>query len=218
MKVHVIEGYGISSNIYVVEAESGMAAVIDAGTMEQAAASVERIRATGVVPRIMVLTHRHVDHTGGANRISGAFGIKEIYAGARDCEAIRNADATTGAGAFGLGIEPVGVIPVSDGDSIDVGNESLLVMETPGHTAGSISLLDRAEKALFPGDTVFADGGVGRWDLPTGSLKELEHSVKRLSAMDITSLYPGHGHTVVSGATEHISLSLAELRYYSSTA
>lgn len=215
MKVHVIEGYGISSNIYVIEAERP--AVIDAGTLEDAEQSIARIRATGLKPEIMVLTHRHVDHIGGARRIAEAFGISEIYAGKGDADAIRNADDSAGARAFGLGVEAVDVIPISEGDSIDMGNHELEVMETPGHTIGSISLVERSSMALFSGDTVFADGGIGRWDLPTGEFGALMSSVERLSSMKPSSLCPGHGKAVIGGADRHLAMSQSSLIYYSSS-
>jgi len=213
LNVHLIEGYGISSNVYLIE--GSRPAVIDAGIMEDAERTIRRIKATGISPEIMVLTHRHVDHVGGAKRLSEAFGITEIYAGTKDADAIRNADDTTGARDFGLDMESVDVIPISEGDYIDMGSERLSVMETPGHTIGSISLLDGEKTALFSGDTVFADGGVGRWDLPTGDLKALIISVKRLCALNPVSLYPGHGNAVFEGAEHHLAMSLRSLDYYS---
>jgi glyoxylase-like metal-dependent hydrolase (beta-lactamase superfamily II) len=72
------------------------------------------------------------------------------------------------------------------------------VISTPGHTRGSISLL--FEDKIFCGDTVFAEGGVGRTDLPGGDSKMLVQSIKKLLQFpEKTRLYPGHGPETTVG-------------------
>jgi glyoxylase-like metal-dependent hydrolase (beta-lactamase superfamily II) len=88
---------------------------------------------------------------------------------------------------------------LSDGDIIQIGNISLKVLHTPGHTPGSICLY--SDNVLFSGDTLFA-GSVGRTDLPGGSERGIIRSIKEklLVLPDETSVRPGHGPRTTIGA------------------
>lgn len=81
---------------------------------------------------------------------------------------------------------------IRDGDLIKLGNTKLLAIETPGHSAGSISYL--GDGALFSGDVLFSGGGFGRVDLPGGDYRILIQSIKKLLTYpDYTRVYCGHG-------------------------
>ena len=79
-----------------------------------------------------------------------------------------------------------------EGDEIAVGRTTLRVIHIPGHTPGSIGFV--AGGVLFSGDTLFC-GGVGRTDLPGGSWKDLESSIREkiLTLPEETVVLPGHG-------------------------
>ena len=77
-----------------------------------------------------------------------------------------------------------------DGDVIEIAGLSIAVLETPGHTMGSVSLI--CGKNIFTGDTLF-DGDYGRVDLPGGSMKMMKQSLKRLFSFAGYKIYPGHG-------------------------
>lgn len=94
---------------------------------------------------------------------------------------------------IGRRLPPMEVDELRDGEIIDLGEHRLRVIDTPGHTSGSISLYDEVTKSLFSGDTLF-QMGVGRTDFPTGSYEELAGSLIKLSNIEIKSLYPGHGN------------------------
>ena len=82
---------------------------------------------------------------------------------------------------------------VTDGEIINVGDSEIRVMSTPGHTEGSLTYLlgDRA----FVGDTAFAEGGFGRWDLPGGDFDKLRASLRKICGLPgHTVLYTGHGN------------------------
>jgi len=81
---------------------------------------------------------------------------------------------------------------LKEGDEIQIGESTLQVIHTPGHTQGCICLL--GEDLLFSGDTIF-DQGVGRTDLPGGDISKLEESIQKLSKMVANGItvYPGHG-------------------------
>ncbi|MDG6220428.1 MAG: MBL fold metallo-hydrolase [Candidatus Thermoplasmatota archaeon] len=203
----MIPGIGFSSNVFLVVGEKTL--LVDAGLQETSKHVLEEVKKHGELEMIY-LTHRHCDHAGGAKALADATGA-ELLAPEGEAEAVSCADPTTGAAYFGVKMEPVEVKPVSPGSCIDLGGFKLEVLYTPGHTSGSSALYCREMKTLFPGDTVFADGGVGRWDLPTGNLSELKKSVEKLSNLDVEHMYPGHGPAVERGAREHIQLSLRSL-------
>lgn len=81
---------------------------------------------------------------------------------------------------------------VKGGDVIKFGDSEINVIETPGHSPGSVSFLCDGE--LFVGDVLFAGGGFGRVDLPGGDFRVLMQSIKKLlSYPKDTKLYCGHG-------------------------
>ena len=94
-------------------------------------------------------------------------------------------------------------ILLQDGDTLPLGNIEINVLHTPGHTAGSVCYL--ADCHLFSGDTLFAEGDVGRTDFPTGDRRILCESIRRLMKLpsDI-HVYPGHGpYTTVLAEQEY---------------
>ena len=84
-----------------------------------------------------------------------------------------------------------------DGDVFDLGDCRLRVIETPGHTIGSICLYDEVSSDLFSGDCFFVDG-VGRCDHPTASPDDMRASLRKLRDIDFSGLYSGHGPVVKS--------------------
>ena len=191
------------SNMYLLSGEKTI--LIDSGTgfqSDEVIPSLKRML-NGRNLDILVLTHRHYDHVGGAGRMINEFDPK-VYAGKRDAEPLREGDVSSTLGKnFGGKLEPMEIIDLNDGDIIDTGAHRLRVMETPGHTIGSISLFDEVTGSLFTGDTVFV-GGIGRYDLPTSSVDDLIDSLKKLSRLKVNGFYPGHGPYVPEGGNEHI--------------
>ena len=78
---------------------------------------------------------------------------------------------------------------------LDAGDVALDVYHTPGHSRGGITLYWAAEKALFTGDLIFANG-LGRTDLPGGNSAQLKESIRRMSGLDSRFLLSGHGDVV----------------------
>jgi glyoxylase-like metal-dependent hydrolase (beta-lactamase superfamily II) len=100
---------------------------------------------------------------------------------------------------FGEKLEPISVArELQEGDKIELGELTLKVLHTPGHTAGSICLYEPQQR-LFSGDTIFSDG-VGRTDLPTGDVTALHNSIEGLLKLDVQNIYPGHGPHVEKNA------------------
>jgi glyoxylase-like metal-dependent hydrolase (beta-lactamase superfamily II) len=180
----------LQSNSYLVFDEaSGRAAVIDPGIESEVvldAARRQRLHLESVI-----ITHGHFDHVFSSALFKAQTGA-EIIMHPDDLSLL--ADVPQTARFFGIKA-PVPPSPdrlVREGDTVTVGELSLGVLETPGHTPGSISL--RLDDAVFVGDTLFA-GSVGRTDLTGGSLDVLLRSIhtKLLTLPDRTAVYAGHG-------------------------
>jgi glyoxylase-like metal-dependent hydrolase (beta-lactamase superfamily II) len=180
----------LQSNSYlVVDEASRRAAVIDPGMESEAVLAA--VRRQGVRVESVIITHGHFDHVFSAARFKAETGA-EVVMHPDDLPLLAEVPET--ARFFGIKA-PVPPHPdrlVREGDTIAVGGRSLGVLETPGHTPGSISL--RLDDAVFVGDTLFA-GSVGRTDLTGGSLEILLRSIhgKLLPLPDRTVVYAGHG-------------------------
>ncbi len=82
-------------------------------------------------------------------------------------------------------------LKLKDGDNIKIGSSAVSVIETPGHSEGSICLYSKGH--VFTGDTLFT-AGMGRTDLPDGSMQKIQHSIKKkiLALPNNTKIWPGH--------------------------
>ncbi len=196
------------SNMFVVLG-SDKTALIDAGTgfdPDILVASI-RDRLGGRPLDYLLITHRHFDHVGGMKAVVDAFS-PEVIAGETDAVPLREGDSASTLGTdFGGRIYPTEVTGVADGHEIDLGGHVLRVIETPGHTSGSVCFYDISTKSLFSGDTVFVDG-VGRTDLPTASHRQLVESIGKLIEMDVVGLYPGHGPCLGDGGSAELKKAL----------
>ncbi len=158
----------------------------------------------------IILTHCHFDHSGGAKVVAKATGAK-IAIHEADATLLKDSHASV-AKLFGEkapGFSPD--ILLKGGEIFD----GLLVIHTPGHTPGSICLYSEDSKILFSGDTVFPEGGFGRTDFYGGNAAQLIESIKKLTTLDVSIMYPGHGD-IAESADEQIRMALMMASKYSS--
>lgn len=151
----------------------------------------------GRVPKAILLTHAHWDHVGAAKALRDATGAP-VIASAVDAPYISGSQSLD---ASHREFEPCPVDrTVSDGDKVEIGAMTWEVMETPGHTPGSICLFLDPENGgdpegapvLVSGDTLFA-GAHGRTDFTGGSPAAMRDSLKRLAQLpEQTVVLPGH--------------------------
>ena len=191
MKVFCLHAGAYASNSYVVVSDDNSEAVL----IDPSVNSDFVFRQCKDIPPIkkILLTHAHFDHVMALEQWKKERDVK-LYATQKASIALTDSEQN-GNSVF-LGINktyPAADFIVSDGDVIKFGDSELTVMLTPGHTAGSCCYI--ADGVAFTGDTVFADGGVGRTDLYGGSDQELYNSIVKIFSLldDNTVIYSGHG-------------------------
>ena len=142
--------------------------------------------------KCVLLTHAHFDHFLAID--SWVDKCKAVYVGAQDAEVLADSTKNCYLGFLGVDDGYYGEYKtVDEGDTIQIGNDTISVIACPGHTPGGISY--KIGNDVFCGDTVFAHGGYGRCDLPGGDIDILEKTlIKLLTHMpENTVFYPGHG-------------------------
>lgn len=187
----------IQSNCYVIWDDVTLkGAIIDPGGDPDRIK--EAVQAAGCSVEWILLTHGHFDHVFYAGEIAEFYGAKN---------AIHPADITLIGESLGIAEmyynmnDYTGLYPdqlLADGDVITMGEISIRVIHTPGHSMGGVCF--QIGDVVFTGDTIFA-GSIGRSDFPGGSMDELTASIqnKLYVLNDNVVLYPGHGDETTVG-------------------
>jgi hydroxyacylglutathione hydrolase len=196
MPVQWIPGDPVFANSYLIGD-----VLVDAGVTPMAISKFrDRIQK-------IILTHCHYDHTAYAKEIARICNA-QVYIHKNDAKGLIDDSSSL---SLHFASHSPGIVPdhlVEDGDHVG----DLLIIHTPGHTPGSICIFDEGAGDLISGDTVFTDGGFGRFDFPGGDRDALVHSIERLSVLDINGLYPGHGEPSLQGGDRHIQAARALIR------
>ena len=183
MQIHCLPLGDYQTNCYFIwEDDASACAVIDPGGDAKRVAAV--VGNLGCKPCAIFLTHGHYDHTTAVPTIRSELHIP-TYINKKDA----NTDGKHSSMKFDVDkIDEVWYY--ADGDKIEVGGLTFTVMETPGHSEGSVTLV--CEDALFTGDTLFRDS-CGRTDFEGGSMEVLLGSLKRICSLEGDyEVYPGH--------------------------
>lgn len=176
------------TNCYLAgDVDSLECAVIDPGAEPEKI--INRIRAGRLIPKMILLTHSHFDHTGAVNDLKEKFKIPLLM----HKDDMKTIDQSVEF-ALRFGMHSGKCYPdelLKDGDMIRIDKYALQVMETPGHTPGGLSFL--AEYEIFVGDILFKNG-VGRTDLPGGNAAALKKSLLKIIQLDDNlKILAGHG-------------------------
>jgi glyoxylase-like metal-dependent hydrolase (beta-lactamase superfamily II) len=179
----------------------------DAGTMAGVVVDpggdldyIERaIADSGMKPEKILLTHGHIDHAGGAAELKERLGVP-IEGPHEDERPLLDGLKEQGE-AYGIAARPV--TPdrwLAEGDEVKVAGHTFEVLHCPGHSPGSVVLVNRPQRFALVGDVLF-QGSVGRTDLPMGSHEALMQSIrtKLLPLGDEFAFICGHGPTSTIG-------------------
>lgn len=178
MKIRTMVLGDYQTNCYLVSDEDGVTAVIDPGDSPDAVA--ERLRAEKLTLGAILLTHGHFDHVGAVRALAEATGCP-VYLNEKE---LALPSALTAGKLYYTDA-------CREGDEIAVGTNCFTVLETPGHTPGSVCFC--LGDVLFVGDTLFC-GSCGRVDLVGGNAAQMRNSLRRLAATEGNfSVLCGHG-------------------------
>ncbi len=156
---------------------------------------IDALQKMQLTPIAILATHGHFDHIMAAFELQTAFSLPFLIHG-EDVFLVKRMSETA---KHFLGItisDPPPVITriLTDGERIACGKQTLIVVHTPGHTPGSVCFSVKGRDIVFVGDTIFADGGVGRTDFSYSRPQALSVSIKRILSFPLhTVLYSGHG-------------------------
>lgn len=188
MLIKAITVGAYETNCYIVADERTLeCAVIDPGS--DASTILDYLEETHLRCRFVLLTHGHFDHTGA---------VVDVLADTQAQLMMHKADVGVSVGGdYYRFVPPEDTKYYADGDVVCIGALSFTVIETPGHTPGSVTLLcsetGSEEKVLFTGDTLFRDS-CGRTDFPGSSTDDILRSLKRLAELPGDyEVCPGHG-------------------------
>jgi len=222
--IHFIRGQDEmipDAHVYVLgEPAGGDVSVVDAGLMGKGAYKIESLKRIGVSlkeVRRIIMTHTHLDHIGCLPELMEHLPHAELWVHAAEAEPLESGDERT---VYGMemfrsmcqaqyGLKP-GVFTFSvdrklhGGESLELGGVPWEVLHIPGHSAGGIGLYDAARGILIPGDVIYADYAIGRFDLHGADGAELKDSLMRLAELRVETLLPGHNRIATDLPPDYI--------------
>lgn len=208
-----IPAWVAETNAYIVTAGGGdQAIIVDAPPEPELIGS--ELAERGLAAVGILLTHGHVDHTGGAGRLAEATGAltyvhpEDDFLTLHPEEQLRRIFGMTPPGSYEV---PDRRESLEHGQKLELAGLALEVRHTPGHTPGHCCFYWDEEGVLFAGDQLFA-GSIGRTDLPGGSMAQLMESMRQevMVLDDQVRVLPGHGPETTIG-TERRSNPFAEM-------
>ncbi len=188
-------------NTYLIINEQKLCWVVDPGMYDNNETNrfFSYISDNGLKPQSIINTHTHIDHIFGVSEVMKKydipFGINE-----KDSPVLNAAVAS--AMMFGLAFSntPKPSFYIADNEVMKLGDDSIEVRFTPGHSPGSVSFYHAAGNWVIGGDVLF-QGSIGRTDLPGGNFETLISSIKSqlLTLPEDTVVYSGHGPATTVG-------------------
>lgn len=188
--VNISSGF-VNANSYLLIDESTLdAAIVDPGG--DAPALISAICQNGVKVVAILLTHGHFDHILALDEIKD-FTKAPVYIHEYDNVCLGNTIFSLMSMAGRSDTFDDADVKLQNGDEIKIGNSTIKVIHTPGHTTGSVCYMTDA--GLVSGDTLFYDS-IGRTDFPGGDYNTIASSIRSLYKLNgDTVVYPGHGGT-----------------------
>jgi len=191
MEIVKLEVGQLKTNCYFV-INNNNCLIIDPG--DEGEFILEELQRKRLNPLGLLATHGHFDHLMAVGEIQKSFDVP-LYINKNDFFLVKRIKETAeyflGYKQFILPIEKIKGFNIED--SLKIENWKLKIIDTPGHTPGSVCYFFEKDRILFSGDTLFK-GNIGRYDFSYSSYNDLRKSVKRLLKLnEKTIIYPGHG-------------------------
>lgn len=198
MEVKIFAVNPLEVNCYVVSDETKEAVIIDCGCFHPDEwAEIKNYIVKEQLKVVHLLnTHLHFDHIMGVPMVYNDLGLAP-EANKNDLSIYNNVGKQISM-FINMNVDHIEMPPLGrelrDGDTIEFGTHSFMVIQTPGHTKGGVCFYCKEENALFTGDTLF-QCSIGRTDLEGGCYEDIIQSVKErlLVLPPETKVYPGHG-------------------------
>jgi hydroxyacylglutathione hydrolase len=182
--------------------------LVDAGLMGKGQYKIEAIKKDGIDPsaiKRIIMTHTHLDHIGCLSEILQSIPGAELWVHEKEAAPLEEGDERT---VYGMDMfrqmcqAQYDIRPgtfrfqvdrrLEGGDVLEIGGMNWEVFHIPGHSPGSIALYHADGEILIPGDTVYADYAIGRFDLHGASGPQLRDSLILLAELKVGMLLPGH--------------------------
>jgi len=195
VKIHTLVVGRLQTNCYILQSDSA-ALIVDPG--DEPGRILRFLNDIGVKPSQIIATHTHFDHVLGLDRILSELKIPFLIH--HDDLSMLESMQSRVRQIMGFEVPPPPKVDsyLKDGDLLKIGDETIRILHTPGHSPGSISLC--GDGYVLTCDALF-NQSIGRTDLPGGDLETLMHSIReRLFKLDDkTIVYPGHGPETTIG-------------------
>lgn len=206
ISIHAFTFGPFAENTYVLSNESGDCFIIDPGCYfpEERQELREYITDNKLRPVRLLNTHAHLDHVLGNAFAAGNWKLKPAMHRDDLYNLERFDDVCRMYGVPGQ-TPPSEVDFLEEGDTVSLGDDTLEVLFTPGHSAGSISFYCPKQDFIIGGDVLF-QGSIGRTDLPGGDFDTLSDTIKNkfYTLPPQTIVYSGHGpETTIAFEREH---------------
>ncbi|MFO8090750.1 MAG: MBL fold metallo-hydrolase [Desulfatiglandaceae bacterium] len=232
--VYFIEGQDDmipDSNAYVLADASGEdLTLVDAGLVGKGAYKLESIKRLGFEIghlRRIIMTHTHLDHLGCVPEILEQVPDVELWVHAEEAEPLEQGDDRI---VFGmpalrdmclsqLEISPETLMlkvnrKLQDDETLHLGGETWRVVHIPGHSPGCVALYNPSKKILIPGDVVYADYAIGRFDLHGADPAAHKASLYRLAELEVDMLLPGHERVMETVQPGYIKETVKQWEQY----
>jgi hydroxyacylglutathione hydrolase len=194
-RIHTLVVGQLQTNCYLIESQ-GQALIVDPG--DEPERIIRFIKDINASPTCIVATHTHFDHVLGVDGVRKATKTQFLIH-PEDLPMLQSMQSRVRQ-FMGFEVPPPPKVDgyLKDGDSLKLGDETIRVLHTPGHSPGSISMSGKGY--VLTGDALF-NQSIGRTDLPGGDLKTLIHSIREqlFKLDDNTTVYPGHGPETTIG-------------------
>mgnify|MGYP001381306719 CR=1 FL=1 len=198
MQIETLSLGPIGTNCYIIS-KNDHCLIVDPGG--DAHLINEYLAEQGVKPEAILLTHAHYDHIGAVDELRKQYQL-DVYLHEREQEWLENPQLNRSFYAFGASGAITTTPPekIVEPGTLSIGPFTMKVVHTPGHSPGSVTYIFDEERFVVSGDVLFYQG-IGRTDLPEGSIEQLANSIAHELYVlpDDFQVYPGHGPSTTIG-------------------